>query len=106
MQMSFLWNMPNYGTVSFWDTNTTWMAEAATQIDYFITVPPAGATPAEAGSTWVTHPIPDGEYTIFIEPQFRFGTFGHPWEWSLNIFGDLLIHKVRKNMPGKSLRKS
>ena len=51
LSYGFLWNMPNYGTVSFWDTNTTWMAEAATQIDYFITVPPAGATPAEAGST-------------------------------------------------------
>ena len=34
------------GTVSFWDDNTTWMAEAATQIDYFVTVPPASAMPA------------------------------------------------------------
>ena len=42
--------MPNYGTVSFWDTNTTWMAEAATQIDYFVTVPPADSAPSEAGA--------------------------------------------------------
>jgi alpha-D-xyloside xylohydrolase len=41
--------MPNYGTVSFWDTNTTWMAEAATQLDYFVTVPPAGCPPSKAG---------------------------------------------------------
>ena len=45
----FLWNMPNYGTVSFWDSNTTWMAEAALQIDYFVTVPPAGCAPSRAG---------------------------------------------------------
>ena len=37
------------GTVSFWDDNTTWMAEAATQIDDFVTVPPASAKPASNG---------------------------------------------------------
>jgi alpha-glucosidase (family GH31 glycosyl hydrolase) len=50
LSYGFLWNMPNYGTVSFWDENTTWMAEAATQIDYFITVPPADSAPSDAGA--------------------------------------------------------
>ena len=56
--------------------------------------------PTEAGSDWVIHPIPNGDYYIFLEPQFRFGTFGHPWEWSFHVFGDLLLNKIRSvNIP-------
>ena len=39
--------------------------------------------PADAGPDWVIHPIPEGEYHIFLDPQLRYGTFGHPWELSL-----------------------
>ena len=41
--------MPNYGGVDFTGNTTTWTADAARQIDYFITVPGADATPGTAG---------------------------------------------------------
>ena len=37
VQYGFLWNMPNYGSVSFQDTSTNWTAHSAKQIDYFVT---------------------------------------------------------------------
>eukprot|EP00041_Stephanoeca_diplocostata_P022396 m.533979 g.533979 ORF g.533979 m.533979 type:complete len:708 (+) comp22052_c0_seq29:168-2291(+) len=44
VRYGFLWNMPNYGGVSFSEANaTTWSAQAATQIDYFVAVAPASA---------------------------------------------------------------
>ena len=49
LKYGFLWNMPNYGDVEFGDAATSWTATAASQIDYFITVPPANATGAAAG---------------------------------------------------------
>ena len=49
LKYGFLWNMPNYGDVAFGETTTAWTATAASQIDYFITVPGATATGAAAG---------------------------------------------------------
>jgi alpha-D-xyloside xylohydrolase len=37
VQYGFLWNMPNYGSVSFEETFTNWTAHSAKQIDYFVT---------------------------------------------------------------------
>lgn len=51
-------------------------------------------TPKEAGLTWVTHPVPNGDYYLFLEPQFRYGTFGHPWEWTINVFGAPLVERL------------
>ena len=68
----FLWNMPNYGTVSFWDTNTTWMAEAATQLDWFITVPPALTQPSEAGAA-IMHAYVDAVGHAPVMPTWGMG---------------------------------
>lgn len=34
---------------------------------------------------------PDGDYYIFLATDLRFGTFGHPWEETLCLFGDGLL---------------
>ncbi|MCP3995596.1 MAG: DUF2716 domain-containing protein [bacterium] len=44
-------------------------------------------TPAE----WRVPVFPNGDYYIFITEDMRMGTFGHPWEQTLCIFGDSLI---------------
>ncbi|XP_065845172.1 uncharacterized family 31 glucosidase ORF2-like [Oscarella lobularis] len=48
VQYGFLWNMTNYGQVTFNDHNTTWTAEEATEIDLFVTTSGTNASSAEA----------------------------------------------------------
>ncbi|MFG2520170.1 DUF2716 domain-containing protein [Streptomyces sp. NPDC048527] len=51
--------------------------------------------PQEAGgpgqAAWPLSPYPDGDYYIFLSEGFRFGSFGHPWEESLCLFGEELL---------------
>ncbi|MFD5140734.1 DUF2716 domain-containing protein [Streptomyces sp. NPDC058378] len=43
---------------------------------------------------WPLSPYPDGDYFIFLSEDFRVGTFGHPWEESLCLFGQQLLDVV------------
>jgi hypothetical protein len=40
---------------------------------------------------WAVPILPDGDYSIFLAPDFSFGVFGHPWEQSICIFGEPLL---------------
>jgi hypothetical protein len=40
--------------------------------------------------------FPNGDYTIFVNPGYRFGILGHPWERSLCVFGDEALASVSK----------
>lgn len=40
---------------------------------------------------WRVSPFPDGDYYIFLSQDLTTGTFGHPWESSLCVFGDALV---------------
>ncbi|GAA3399238.1 DUF2716 domain-containing protein [Streptomyces roseoviridis] len=40
---------------------------------------------------WPLSPCPDGDYFVFLAEDFRFGSFGHPWEESLCLFGEELL---------------
>ncbi|WP_034272392.1 DUF2716 domain-containing protein [Actinospica robiniae] len=44
--------------------------------------------------TWPTEIYPDYDYYIWLAEDMRYGTFGHPWEPSLCIFGEELIAAV------------
>ena len=35
--------------------------------------------------------FPDGDYSIFLATDLRLGTFGHPWEETLCVFGQPLL---------------
>ncbi|MEV5343000.1 DUF2716 domain-containing protein [Streptomyces sp. NPDC052676] len=52
--------------------------------------------PQQVGSTgqpaWPLSPYPDGDYFILLAEDFRFGSFGHPWEESLCLFGEDLLN--------------
>ncbi|WFB07908.1 DUF2716 domain-containing protein [Streptomyces sp. LX-29] len=43
---------------------------------------------------WPLSPCPDGDYFIFLSEDFRTGSFGHPWEESICLFGEDLLAAV------------
>jgi hypothetical protein len=46
---------------------------------------------AIAGGTWVVPVFPNGDYYIHAAHDMRWGTFGHPWQETLCIWGDELV---------------
>ncbi|GEC88155.1 DUF2716 domain-containing protein [Brevibacillus brevis] len=50
---------------------------------------------------------PDGDYSFYLHKDFKWGYLGHPWEQSISIFGEELIHHFERNRPtifGKIVR--
>jgi len=43
---------------------------------------------------WPLSPYPDGDYYIYLSRDFRLGSFGHPWESSVCLFGQALLDTV------------
>jgi hypothetical protein len=53
--------------------------------------------------------IPDGDYSIFVADDFHFGTFGHPWEQTICVWGEPLLELVSHRHPrmlGKVTRRN
>lgn len=48
---------------------------------------------------WLIPVLPDGDYYIFLAEDFRFGIFGHPWEWTSCVWGEGLISFFEKAKP-------
>lgn len=44
---------------------------------------------------WPVSIIPNGDYYIFLEKNFEFGVFGHPWEKTMCFFGTRLLDMIR-----------
>lgn len=42
-------------------------------------------------SEWPLSPYPDGDYYIYLAEDFSFGSFGHPWEQTVCLFGAALL---------------
>jgi Protein of unknown function (DUF2716) len=38
--------------------------------------------------------IPDGDYFILVASDFSYGTFGHPWQETVCVFGERLIDNL------------
>jgi SAM-dependent methyltransferase len=53
-------------------------------------VDPRAMTDRSVGS-WPFGVLPDGDYWCFVAPDLRCGTFGHPWERTLCVFGAELM---------------
>lgn len=43
-------------------------------------------------------PVPDGDYYILLAEDMEFGTFGHPWEQTLCVFGADLVAKLKASL--------
>ncbi|WP_329613934.1 DUF2716 domain-containing protein [Streptomyces brevispora] len=58
---------------------------------------------------WPLSPYPDGDYYIYLSEDFRTGSFGHPWEESLCLFGEDLLHTTSAELNkvlGQPIRRS
>ncbi|WP_433731906.1 DUF2716 domain-containing protein [Actinoplanes sp. CA-051413] len=45
----------------------------------------------QSDQQWPTTVFPNGDYYIFLTEDMSTGTFGHPWEQTLCIFGEQLV---------------
>lgn len=49
---------------------------------------------------WPPFPVfPEGEYYIFLSEDLNQGTFGHPWEQTICVFGHNLLDAYSVQMP-------
>jgi Protein of unknown function (DUF2716) len=46
---------------------------------------------AVTDGTWPVTPFPNGDYYIFLTEDMTSGTFGHPWEQTVCVFGAALV---------------
>lgn len=47
---------------------------------------------------WKIPVYPDGDYFAFMTPDFTDGTFGHPWEQTLCVFGARLLDSLGRSL--------
>lgn len=58
---------------------------------------------------WPLSPYPDGDYYVYLSEDFRTGSFGHPWEGSLCLFGQELLDAASaevEKLLGRPIRRS
>lgn len=60
---------------------------------------PHGTIEANDFEQWCVPVFPDGEHNIFLAEDFSFGTFGHPWEQTICVFGQSLIDEFERDRP-------
>ena len=48
-------------------------------------------------NVYFPHFYPDGDYYFFVDPQWKYGLFGHPWLKQIAVFGDELIDHVDRH---------
>lgn len=51
-------------------------------------------------TAWLLGIFPDGDYYIYLADDFSFGTFGHPWQASLCVFGKSLLNMTSEQVRG------
>jgi hypothetical protein len=63
---------------------------------------------AHRSGAWKVPVLPNGDYYIFLAEDFSFGLFGHPWEQTICVFGQVLLDALAQDMPllfAKPIRK-
>lgn len=84
------------GSVRF---EATWTAIDALA-PHELTGLPHGTEPSEFPPTNLPPVFPDGDYYIAAADDLRWGTFGHPWERSLCVWGDALVRNLGASLRG------
>jgi hypothetical protein len=49
--------------------------------------------------SWSVPILPNGDYFIFLNEDFSFGIFGHPWEQTMCVFGQRLLDAFAQEQP-------
>jgi hypothetical protein len=63
------------------------------------------AITAKDGSHWPVSVMPDGDYNIHVAEDFRYDTFGHPWENTMCVMGAPLLERVASRLDELLLRR-
>ena len=50
------------------------------------------------GLRWPLGVMPDGDYIVNLAEDFSYGTFGHPWEETLCVFGTAVVERVAERL--------
>ncbi|MET4613081.1 hypothetical protein ABIC28_004081 [Rhodococcus sp. PvR044] len=58
----------------------------------------AGTHAATPDAEWRVPVYPNGDYYIFAREGFAEGTFGHPWEQTLCVFGERLVATLGRTL--------
>ena len=58
----------------------------------------AAAHAEKPGAPWRVPVCPNGDYSVFLRPDLTAGTFGHPWEQTLCVFGDTLVGTLGRTL--------
>lgn len=45
-------------------------------------------------NVYFPHFYPDGDYCFFVDTQWKYGIFGHPWLKQIAVFGEEMISRV------------
>jgi hypothetical protein len=53
---------------------------------------------ATRDAEWRVPVFPDGDYYIFMREDLSEGTFGHPWERTLCVFGERLVGSLGRTL--------
>jgi hypothetical protein len=61
---------------------------------------PHRVDPKRRTDIWPVQVFPDGDYYVFAAHDLRFGTFGHPWESTLCVWGSDLLDAVEARNAG------
>lgn len=48
---------------------------------------------------WQVPTVPDGDYCVFLAADLTWGYFGHPWEWTICVFGMPLLAALKRRPP-------
>ncbi|MGW4940838.1 DUF2716 domain-containing protein [Actinoplanes sp. NPDC004185] len=63
------------------------------------------AITAEHAPSWPASMMPDGDYNIHLAEDLSYGTFGHPWEYTICVMGVPLLQRVTDDLDGILLRR-
>ncbi|MDH6280004.1 DUF2716 domain-containing protein [Prescottella agglutinans] len=53
---------------------------------------------ATCDAEWRVPVYPNGDYYIFVREDLSDGTFGHPWERTLCVFGERLVSSLGRTL--------
>lgn len=70
---------------------------AAADVEKTATFDAAAHATAE-GAEWRIPVYPNGDYHIFARDGFDEGTFGHPWERTLCVYGPLMVATLGRTL--------
>lgn len=54
-------------------------------------------------NVYFPHYYPNGDYCFFVDPQWRYGLFGHPWLSQIAVFGEEFIGRIDIHAKGLGL---